>query len=537
MSRAALRAPADDGAWVADPPLEQVGSLLEANRHSLSTSSLTILGRPLADLRLQVRQQAVQAARDYLAARGEPVPSVDPSAPLLMAGHQPELFHPGVWVKNFALHGLARQHDGAALNLVVDNDTVKDPSLHLPVPPASPDAYPRRIQQPFDRWSGPIPYEEATIRDPALFRGFGEKVGALLQSWGYRPLIVDFWPEVLRQSERGPHWGEAFAAARRTVERSWGCTNLEVPLSRLCALEGFAWFAGCLLADLPRFHKAHNDCLREYRRVHRLRSRSHPVPDLAAEGDWLEAPLWGWRSEQARRGPLFVRRKGDRLELRLETNAWPALPLPRPENMRQFLAAWQDLAGQGFKVRTRALTTTLFARLLVGDLFTHGIGGGKYDELTDAIGRRFFSITPPAYLVLSATLLLPLPGYPATSDDRRRLIRQLRDLRFNPDRFLKDRQDPATQERIARKQAWIARVPTAWPEHRERFVKLREINEDLSALLGEREAMLREKLADCERQLSANAVLRRRDYSFCLYPEDQLRPLCTGFLNLVTGAP
>ena len=49
-----------------------------------------------------------------------------------------------------------------------------------------------------------------------------------------------------------------------------------------------------------------------------------------------------------------------------------------------------SLAGAGCKVRSRALTTTLFARLLLADLFLHGIGGGKYDELTDELMRRFF---------------------------------------------------------------------------------------------------------------------------------------------------
>ncbi len=76
------------------------------------------------------------------------------------------------------------------------------------------------------------------------------------------------------------------------------------------------------------------------------------------------------------------------------------------------------LEAEGFKVRTRALTTTLFARLFLADLFIHGIGGGKYDELTDAIVRRFYGFEPPRYLVLSATRWLPLPSFPVTSDDR-----------------------------------------------------------------------------------------------------------------------
>ena len=32
-------------------------------------------------------------------------------APFILSGHQPEMFHPGVWYKNFVLGGLA-QADG-----------------------------------------------------------------------------------------------------------------------------------------------------------------------------------------------------------------------------------------------------------------------------------------------------------------------------------------------------------------------------------------------------------------------------------------
>jgi hypothetical protein len=31
-------------------------------------------------------------------------------------------------------------------------------------------------------------------------------------------------------------------------------------------------------------------------------------------------------------------------------------------------------------------------------------------------------------------------------------------------------------------------------------------------------------LADADRRLAARALLRRRDYSFCLFPEEALRP-------------
>ena len=90
------------------------------------------------------------------------------------------------------------------------------------------------------------------------------------------------------------------------------------------------------------------------------------------------------------------------------------------------------------RLRTRALTTTLFSRFLLGDLFIHGIGGAKYDELGDEIARRFFGIEPPGFLTLSMTLWLGLPADPATPADLAGVERGLRDLRFNPDRHLSE---------------------------------------------------------------------------------------------------
>ena len=40
---------------------------------------------------------------------------------------------------------------------------------------------------------------------------------------------------------------------------------------------------------------------------------------------------------------------------------------------------------------------------MLSDLFIHGIGGAKYDELTDQIICRFFGFEPPGFVALSAT--------------------------------------------------------------------------------------------------------------------------------------
>src|SRR5262249_12323336 len=156
-----------------------------------------------------------------------------------------------------------------------------------------------------------------------------------------------------------------------------------------------------VLADLPRFHSIHNESVRAYRRKYNLRSHTHPVPELAADGDYLEAPFWWYEATTGKRSRLFVRSRGDRLEF------GPGFDGRSITVQKDRLDCAVDLAQRGVFFYTRALTTTMFIRLFVADLFIHGIGGAKYDEVTDDIIRRYFGIEPPEYLVISGTLHLP----------------------------------------------------------------------------------------------------------------------------------
>ena len=529
-----LRAPKDDGAVLAEPPLERAGELIADNRRRLDAADGAILGQPWSELRRRAREHVWGAAWRYLREAGEPVSRTRIDS-FVVAGHQPELFHPGVWVKNFALAGMARRHGVLALNLVVDNDTVKSTSLRLPSPATAVVTWPHTVTVAFDRWTGEIPYEERRVLDDEEFAAFAGRAGKVLAGWHYEPLLTRFWAEVLQQSKRTPLLGESFAAARRTFERNWGCHNLEVPVSLLCRVEAFAWFACHLLAELPRFHAIYNECVHEYRQSHGIRSRNHPVPDLAAEGDWLEMPFWGWRIGRSRRGRLFARPVqggGGGFELRADGEVWPALPPiggARERDARGTVDAWHLLEDQDYKIRSRALTNTLFARLFLGDLFVHGIGGGKYDELTDAIIRRFYGIEPPAFIVLTATRLLPLPHFPVNADCRHLLQRELRDVHWNPQRHLQTR-DPSLQELVRARAELVRQQPADKPGRRERFRTIRQTSDRLRIPLANDERRLRDELETCAHQVEANAVLSRRDYSFVLYPEETLRPFCAQFL-------
>jgi hypothetical protein len=119
-----------------------------------------------------------------------------------------------------------------------------------------------------------------------------------------------------------------------------------------------------------------------------------------------------------------------------------------------------------------------------------------------------------------------------TEDHCRTLARRLRDLEWNPQRHLWDgeRANPAVRDLVEQRQVWVARRPEERPQRRERFQRLRALNDLLRPWVAEQADGLEKELALCDRQLQANAVLQRRDYAFCLHPEATLRPFCTQFL-------
>jgi hypothetical protein len=338
------------------------------------------------------------------------------------------------------------------------------------------------------------------------------------------PVLDEFWPLVVEASERTDRIGYRFAAARRGLEACWGVRNIEVPLSAVCETEAFAWFASHLLAHLPRFQTVHNAALERYRKVYGIRSKNHPVPALTGEADWLEAPFWAWRAENPRRRPLLARQQGRAMALRIAGEAETLIELPLSPDRDACCAveALRDLPGRGVRIRTRALMTTAFARLLLGDLFVHGIGGAKYDELGDAILREFLGFEPPAYLTLSQTLWLGLPADPASAEALHAVEREIRDLSFNPDRHLDEPIAPGLRELVEAKRRAIDGPQATHRERSARYYEIRSLNEAIGRAVASKRAPLESAREAILAGLRRNAVVRSREYAFVLHSRRRL---------------
>lgn len=535
-----LSAPRADGGVLIDPAWSAIPELIANNRAAAAASGHVIVaGQSLTSFAAAARHTLLGGAMEYTADyRDVAQPSPQRLANLdrvLLAGHQPELFHVGVWMKNFALARLARETDSWAVNLVIDGDTLKSPSLRAPTDTL---AEPRVENVPFDAARDEIPWEERTVVDRALFESFGRRASETIRPFIAEPLLKRVWPRIVEATKRTGRIGLGIAQTRHALEGEWGLDTLELPQSRLCDTTEFRFFAWHLLTELPRFVEIHNRTLVEYRRRENIRSTHHPVSALEAGGEWLEAPLWIWASNDPRRRRAMVRRVGNQIEVTDRGDVTFRLPTVGADAPRKAVIIFSEMAARGVRIRSRALITTMYARLVLSDLFIHGIGGGKYDELTDLLIARFFDVTPPGYVVATATRRLPIAlgvGESLTGQepvDEATVRHKLWELTHHPERSIDVAASPPgdvasrASAMIARKRELTAVESDSLPagkSARERCHAIRDLNAALQEFVAAQRERWTRQLVEAQRRERAHAVLSSREYSAFLFPEQDVR--------------
>ena len=548
------KAPEPSGSRLIDPPIQPsvdapVGSieaLVDNNRLLRAAFDTRIGDLKLWELIAATRREVLTVAAEYTLSYRDAERPKDVAdwiaRPIIMGGHQPEFFHPGVWLKNSALDAYARAVNGTAINLIVDTDRCVGTTVRVPV------GTPREAhleEVAFDAPAVEMAWEERGIVDRDVFASFGQRVCDLLAPLEPNPILRRWWPLAVERSAECPRLGLALAQARHALEARLGWETLELPVSEMVRLPTVMVFMGWLLAHCRQFHEAYNDSLAAFRRAHKVRGRGRPMPDLAirvdnsAEGPWFELPWWIWSRDDPRRRRVFANTDtpgmltlSDMETLRVE------LPIAPETSPSKWVDALSRMEEHALRLRPRAIVTTMVARLLVADVFVHGIGGAAYDQLTDDIVRRLTGCDPPRHAVVSGTLRLPTDSlFPewAKADPAAELAtlhRELRDLEFHPECHLRpfDAQPGDVRDLITQKQRWIDTHPTATLARR-RCREIRAANERMQFHTQELRQRLLARVGPLATAQRAKKLLHSREFPWCFFPEKALKT----FLLLENG--
>ena len=449
--------------------------------------------------------------------------------PLIVTGHQCQFFHCGILIKYLLLDRLAELTGGVALNLAVDCDSPKHTAFEVPVREEGRLTLKRlRLVQGDGELPvefQPVPSEEqleSMLAEIAKWDSAGDLAGRIEE-------LVIVFRDCMRRSHS---LAQFFSLLNRACAGRLGLAWREVPVSAIAGTGVFGAFLGDMMGRAQEMHACYNEALADYRRAHRLRGVLQPLPDLLgpdkADGAW-ELPFWVVRRNQ-RRMTLFVRYERVRAVLSDGQNDVLAV---RRDSLEDASRACEAMPGAlrdlGVSLRPKAVALTAFARLFVADYFIHGIGGARYDQVTDSFIRSFYDVTPPLFACASATMRLSLGRQPSPAEvtaKLRQLGQRERHLRYNPQLYVKATGEMAElceQRRAAIDQSNHLRMTGGLPEkRREVFETIRKLNSRLVAGAGSAaENLARERKLTVAQQ-GQSGIAHGREYYFGLFEAGEI---------------
>lgn len=391
------KAPGEDGEVLIWPPPGELLELTGRNNRMLRGLPLKIQGVAMTELRQRQRQWLGHEQDDL---------------PIIATGHQTELYHPGVWVKNVLIDAAAVRLQGRAVHVSVDTDEPKHLTLRWPGG-NEPLADDPKLSSA--AWSGLL--DGPT---PAHLNHLEENLRRAAESWPFGPemMIWAFIGSMRRQSPEMADLSHGLTNAMHQMDWDLGLKHHALVASPVWQSLPFLVLVYHVMARAQRFASDYNRSLKGFREKYRIDNPGRPMPDLKIQADRCESPFWLDDLSTGTRSRAFLFLRKDRWVLRHQADVaggtgeaggrdeFVLEPDREGWSAAESLLKW--LRASRLRLSPRALMLTTFLRLLVADQFVHGIGGGRYDQVADDLMNRHFGIEPPGFAVTTATLWFPL---------------------------------------------------------------------------------------------------------------------------------
>lgn len=280
----------------------------------------------------------------------------------LATGHQPWLWHPGIFAKDLAVCDLAPRIGAGPFHAVVDQDVRAALGLELPVVRDGRLGVEAVVLGPYDATvptgcQGPVPAH--TIRQTLVEvqRRLGKTLAA-----NVKPIMDAFSdpPDCRTLAQQ-------ITVALGRLREPWIQEPLPVIFAtELTTLPGFRTLVEQMLGDAPA-------CVENYNRSVATEPAAGVAP-LGIRPNRVELPLWALSWGQPRRR-VFADLAGRTPVLVLEDS--------QPIDVPDALAGGGDAPQGGrFTLAPRALLLTAVLRRWCCDRFVHGRGGARYDRVT-----------------------------------------------------------------------------------------------------------------------------------------------------------
>ncbi len=508
----------EPGELLAVPPRESWKALLRANAAAADVWDFEVAGAPIRETRRAARAETLSAGADFTKridtlGAGISGEICGPDGLIVATGHQPQLFHPGIWVKNFLVDRLAVEAGATGIDFVVDSDAFD--VLEAAAPCMQPRIH--RCSAALARATKDACFACMPAPTSEVIDTFCAEVDSLLETLcSSEPREnFDVFCEAMRHAASAARTlGESVTFARRLYESPARTSYLELPVTSVGGSRAFAAFVLDIATNVERFAAAYNGGLGAFREATASRSRAQPFPDLDRHGGRYELPFWALGA--GKRATVWVEQiSGGRILFRADDEVVGRFD---GQDVESFVASTKGLG-----LAPKALTLTMFVRVFVADLFVHGTGGARYDRVTDGVIRSYYGIEPPPFVVASLTERLPLEADIVTDQQVSVALERLNRFEHNPDAMLDlaDFTDSAEESRArtlaAEKMELTAAIARPGADRKTLGSRIREVNDALREVLVPLGQELARAVEELRAARDASEILEDRTYPFCYW--------------------
>ncbi len=394
--------------------------------------------------------------------------------PVIMSGHQAAIWHPGILAKLIALQAYVAKTNAAAAWVVVDHDENEPLTIHAP----SMDERGRLARSTFapPKSNGHVPACRQAAWD--VREAFELPVGVRPPAAGIEPGLRAI--------------NAALASHRAAANAADQAMSAAIELARpVLSPARVQTFNAALLAETTLFRSLV------------VRMQSDPVACISARNAAVA------QFPDAGIAPLADN----------ELPLWSIAAAPGSPRVRVFAEDLASLPGES--LAPRALLLTGLLRMAGCELFIHGIGGEKYDRITERWLHAWLGRSLAQTTMVTATLRLRIPGQWPTEDEIAHAAWEAHHARHDP-AVLGD------AARAQQKQEFLGQIQAAPPRSTERaalFAQMHNVLHESERLHADRLKRLDDAAAAMRARADEAAIATDRTWPFPLYEPDQLASL------------
>ena len=546
-----FKIPEKNGEFLCTPPLHSIPQSIKSNKEKFKAYNFTIGYEGFHEFRKRLREKVILLSEKFTANLGIKSHLYNNSDTIVQTGHQPIFYHPGIIIKNLILSKIGKREGINAINLIVDTDNFKETAVNIP-------DYRDGIKIEKEILLSnqyPIPYEFSTSPSQEGFNLFIESSKNHLSHPQFKNLydnFIRYTNKLINIQTNFKTLSEFMTAIRRAYEDEIESEYLEIPLSIICDTDEFLLFFLSIAMESEKFTSIYNCHLERYRKEHKLRYPVNPFPNLKTVGKKVELPFWYFYpsstyllQREGARGRVFAECNADEIMIFFE--GYGDISFKRDEIDKGI----EFIKTKFLRIRPKAMILTLFNRMFVSDVFIHGVGGAKYDRITDNIIRDFYNIEPPQFIIASLTLYPDIikgqdkqpPQSPLTKgelkgvvpltkwelqENIKKLEKTLRDMKYNPERYeatlkVSPAKDAGQVGKLAEEKEFLISLLKKNPANKSEISKtIKGINEKIYQKIKPLTKDIEDELNILKRQHEQFEIIQRRDYPYFLFSSNDI---------------